>query len=161
MRGLRLEQDLSKDYDKLVMSKGDEVARAPIYGYDANSMTLYLRSIPRNVSRQQLLEVIRATTSGFVSLSMSEPLKTQNFERYAWISFDSDENCRRARDSLDKVTQPTRLTPVQNSAHRKNIMITPELPDDSIERDLDLCKRLISEVFDPEKDIVPDISEKL
>ena len=52
MRGLRLEQDLSKDYDKLVMSKGDEVARAPIYGYDANSMTLYLRSIPKNVSRQ-------------------------------------------------------------------------------------------------------------
>jgi hypothetical protein len=46
IRGLKLEQDLSVDYDKLVMSRTDEVARAPIYGYDANSMTLYLRSIP-------------------------------------------------------------------------------------------------------------------
>jgi len=85
---------------------------------------------------------------------MSEPLKTQNFERYAWISFDSDENCRRAKESLEKVTLETRsrdsfrLTPVQNSAHRKNIMITPELSDDSIERDLELCKRLVTEVYD-------------
>ncbi len=49
---------------------------------------------------------------------MSEPLKTQNFERYAWISFDSDENCRRAKESLEKVTVETyfretfRLMPV-------------------------------------------------
>ncbi len=90
---------------------------------------------------------------------MSEPLKTQNFERYDWISFDSDENCRRAKESLEKLTiqvssrEVFRLTPVINSGHRKNIMITPELPDDSIERDLDLCKRLVSEVFDHEKEI--------
>ena len=51
IRALKLEQESSKDYDKLVMSRTNEVARAPIFGYDANSMTLYLRSIPRNVSR--------------------------------------------------------------------------------------------------------------
>jgi hypothetical protein len=33
------------------------------------------------------------------------------------------------------------------------MMITPELLDDSVERDLDLCKRLVSEVFDQEKEI--------
>ena len=113
------------------------------------------------------MDEIRQNTQGFVSLSMSEPLKTQNFERYAWVSFDSDENCRRAKDSLEKLTISTssrdsfRLTPVQNSAHRKNIMITPELADDSIERDLDLCKRLVSEVFDPEKEISQEIFEKI
>jgi len=40
-------------------------------------------------------------------------------------------------------------------------MITPELPDDSTERDLDICKRLISEVYDPEKEIPPTVYEKL
>jgi len=65
-----------------------------------------------------LVDLIRTNSQGFVSLSMSEPLKTQNFERYAWISFDSDENCRRAKDSLEKITIETRsresfrLTPV-------------------------------------------------
>jgi hypothetical protein len=76
IRGLMLDQDVNYDYDKLITSKNDEVARAPIFGYDANLMTLYLRSIPKNVSRRQLLEVIRGKTDGFVSLSMSEPLKT-------------------------------------------------------------------------------------
>jgi hypothetical protein len=32
-------------------------------------------------------------------------------------------------------------------------MITPELADDTVERDIDLCKRLITEVVDPEKEI--------
>ena len=149
------------------MSRTDEVARAPIFGYDANSMTLYLRSIPRNLGRQQLANLIRDHTQGFVSLSMSEPLKMQNFERYAWISFDSDENCRKAKESLEKISielksrEPFRLTPVQNSAHRKNIMITPELPDDSIERDLNLCKRLIIEVFEQEKEVPLEFYDKI
>lgn len=40
-------------------------------------------------------------------------------------------------------------------------MITPELADDSTERDLDLCKRLVSEVLDPEKEISQEIFEKI
>ena len=36
---------------------------------------------------------------------------------------------------------------------RKPIRITPPLADDSVERDLELCKRLITEAFDPEKKI--------
>ena len=33
------------------------------------------------------------------------------------------------------------------------VRITPPLPENLIELDLELCKLLISEVFDPEKDI--------
>jgi hypothetical protein len=40
-------------------------------------------------------------------------------------------------------------------------MITPELPDDCVERDLELSKRLISEVLDQEKDIPSEIFEKI
>ncbi len=61
------------------------------------------------------------------------------------------------RENLDSFI----LTPTPNSAHRKNIMITPELPDDCIGRDLELCQRLISEVFDPEKEIPSDVFNKI
>ena len=40
-------------------------------------------------------------------------------------------------------------------------MITPELAEDSIDRDLELCKRLISEVLDQEKEIAPEIFDKI
>ena len=36
---------------------------------------------------------------------------------------------------------------------RKPIRITPPLADDCTERDSEICKRIISEVFDPEKKI--------
>lgn len=58
----------------MIESKGDEISGPPLFGFDANRMTLYLRNIPVNVSRWNLLEVIR-DTKGFVSLSMSEPLR--------------------------------------------------------------------------------------
>ena len=116
-------------------------------------MTLYLKQVPVNVSRWELYDIVRET-NGFVSLSMSEPLKGQDFDRYAWISYDSEENCQKAKERLEQARiQDFKLNPIHNRAIRKNIMITPELADDTVERDIDLCKRLITEVVDPEKEI--------
>jgi len=84
------------------MGKSNEISNAPLFGFDANSMTLYLKSVPVNISRWELLDAVRET-KGFISLSMSEPLKAQEFERYAWISYDSDENCNKAKEILDTV----------------------------------------------------------
>jgi hypothetical protein len=78
-------------------------------------MTLYLKSIPKKVSRWELLSLIKEETRGFVSLSMSEPLRTQDFERYAWVSYDSDENCRLAKEILENKTLQdgnVRLNPI-------------------------------------------------
>lgn len=75
-------------------------------------MTLYLKNIPVNVSRWDLIEVLK-NTQGFVSLSMSEPLKAQNFERIAWITYDADSNCQLAKQSLEsQYVQDYRLSPV-------------------------------------------------
>ena len=77
-------------------------------------MTLYLKNIPTKVSRWELLEIIKET-KGFVSLSMSEPLKAQEFERYAWITYDSDENCNAAKEILEKKrVQNFLFNPVQS-----------------------------------------------
>jgi len=53
------------------------------------------------------------------------------------------------------------LNPILNQGYRSKILITPELPEDSIERDLSLCKKLIQEVFDQEKEISPDFFDKI
>lgn len=50
-----------------------------------------------------MLNTVR-NTPGFVSFSMSEPLKTQNFVRYAWVSFESEDACRKAKELLESVT---------------------------------------------------------
>jgi hypothetical protein len=97
-------------------------------------------------------------------LSLSDPLRTQDFERYAWVSYDSDENCRQAKEYLEKKTLlngQVRLNPILNSGYRSKILITPELADDSIDRDLVLCKKLIQDVFDVEKEISGDIFDKI
>ena len=75
MNGLCLDENPSYDYQKLMNSESDEVSAAPLYGFDANLMTLYLKQIPVKISRQELLEIVK-TTPGFVSFSMSEPLKS-------------------------------------------------------------------------------------
>ena len=41
------------------------------------------------------------------------------------------------------------------------VRITPPLPENLIELDLELCKLLISEVFDPEKDIQSIIADDI
>ena len=107
------------------------------------------------------MEIVKKT-KGFVSLSLSEPLKGQEFERYAWVSYDSDEHCTQAKHQLDSASiQDYSLNSIQSRGARKSLMITPELPDDTIERDLDLCQRLISEVFDLEKEIDPAVFDRI
>lgn len=163
MHSLRLDQDPNFDYERLVNSRTDEVSKAPIFGYDANSMTLYLKSIPKNVSRWELLDLMKESR-GFISLSMSDALRSQDFERYAWISYDSDENCKQAKEFIESKSLhdgQVKLTPYFNLGYHSKILITPELPEDAIDRDLALCKKLIQEVFDQEKEIPADYFDKI
>ena len=126
-------------------------------------MTLNLKAIPKNVSKWELLDLVKETR-GFISLSLSDPLRTQDFERYAWVSYDSEENCKLAKEFLDNKTihdGQARLNPILNSGYRSKVLITPELPEDSNERDLAICKKLIQEVFDQEKEIPADFFDKI
>ena len=45
-----------------------------------------------------------------------------------------------------------RLSPIKNNQTTNKMMrIVPELPADHIERDIDLCTKLIRDIFDSEK----------
>jgi len=73
-----------------------DVTGPPLHGFDPNSMTLYLKNVPVDVSRLELIEIVNGTP-GYTSFSMSQPLMTHNYVRYAWISYDSEENCTKAK----------------------------------------------------------------
>ena len=95
------------------------MTKTPYFGFDPNSMTLHLKAVPVAISRWELLELVK-TTPGFVALSLSEPLQTQDFVRYAWISYDSEENCGKSKLLLENMAiGDFKLAPVQSQTAKK------------------------------------------
>ena len=98
----------------------EKISEAPYFGFDPNSMTLFLKTIPVNISRWDILNVVK-TTPGFVSLSMSEPLRSQGFCRFAWVLYDSEEKCNESLSLLTNkpVNLEFKLTPVLSQSSSK------------------------------------------
>jgi len=111
-----------------------------------------LKAIPVKISRWDVLDKVKHTP-GFVSLSLSEPLKTQEFVRYAWVSYDSEENCAKAKLLLeDAKINNFRLAPIKSQSVKKSARITPPLIEGREKVDLELSRKLI-ELLDIEKEI--------
>ena len=130
---------------------GNDISGAPLFGFDANKATLYLKLIPTHISRWELLDTVKPTP-GFMGLSMSEPLKTQDFVRYAWVTYDTEENCQKSKAILEKVSLTNfDLNPViSQSTTNKRVKVTPLLNKGCIGRDKEISKKLI-EVFDQQR----------
>ena len=113
--------------------------------------------MPVFVSREQLHEAVNSTCKGLEQVIFSEPLKSKDFERFAWLVFETEELANLAIPSLETLvirapemynTDDFKLNPVKNNQTLRGPKVTPDLPVDHLDRDYDLCKRLISEVFD-------------
>ena len=74
-----------------------DISSPPYFGFDPDKLTLFLHQVPRNVSYSKILEIVRKLP-GFISMSLSEPIRNQNYVRYCWVTFDSEENCDQAYD---------------------------------------------------------------
>ena len=132
----------------------EKVSGPPYYGFDPNSMTLFLKNIPVNISRWDLLSLVK-TSAGFVSLSMSEPLKSQGFSRFAWVLYDTEVHCNESMEYLTgkPVTAEFRLTPVKSqSSSRKEPKLQPPQSIESLAIDWKQTARLITAI-DMEKSI--------
>ncbi len=133
-------------------NKRIDITKPPYYGFDPNSVTLYLKALPVTISRWDVLNEVKHTP-GFVSLSLSEPLKTQDFVRYAWVSYDSEENCSKSRLLLENTAIGNfKLAPIKSQSAKKSCRITPPLTEGREAKDLELSRKLI-EVLDEEKQI--------
>lgn len=78
----------------------DNILLSPFFGFDPNCMTLFIKAVPKNISRLEILDTLEKVT-GFLSLSLSEPLKSHDFSRFGWILFDSEDNCNKAAYDLN------------------------------------------------------------
>lgn len=134
---------------------------SPYFAFDPDNLTLFLHQIPRNVSRWQILEVLKKLP-GFIFMSLSEPIKNQNYYRYCWVTFDTEENCDLAYESLNdyRISNDYKISPIKSrSSTLKKIRMTPALYQERNEEDLEFSKTLIS-MFDKEKGIENSLIEK-
>ena len=110
------------------------ISTSPFYGFDPDKMTLFLHQIPKNISRCDILDVLKKL-SGFISMSMSEPIKNQDFIRYCWVTFDSEESTEIAFETLNnlKIDKEYKLNPIKSkSTSYKKIRVTPPLFDERL-----------------------------
>lgn len=150
---MKLSFALKKLLERILYHKHSiDITKAPYFGFDPNSVTLYLKAIPVSISRQEVLNEVRHTP-GFVSLSLSEPLKSQDFVRYAWVSYDTEENCSKSRLLLENTTiNNFHLAPIKSQSAKKLVRITPSLSEGREKIDLELSRKLIV-LLDEEKGI--------
>jgi hypothetical protein len=106
-------------------------------------------------------------TSMIESISLSDPLKIYDYERYAFITFVNDALCELAlkhlpgvliNDSYEnnegtKIDVEYKFAPVKTNIRSQECMVSPPIQNDQMKRDYDTCKTLIREILDKGKEI--------
>lgn len=69
----------------------------PFYGFDPDVNTIFIKAIPRNISKFDIFEIV-GKLDGFQSITLSEPAKKLHFSRYCWISFTNEDCMRKAEN---------------------------------------------------------------
>lgn len=155
------ESNNKEDYSDDNTFKSDEkyggdfdISESPYYGFEPDKMTLFLHQLPRNVSRWSVLELLKKQ-DGFITMSLSEPIKNQNYVRFVWVTFDKKDNCEKAYESLseEKLSGDYKVNPILSKTnHIKKIKVCFPMFDDRIIEDLDFSKQIIK-ILDKEKQI--------
>lgn len=159
-------QDPTFDYNQNLDESGKEVqiTKGPLYAFDTDTLTLYLKYIPMVVKREDLLNTLKTNLEGFVHLSMSEPMRNNNFSRLAWAMFSNEHDLEQALQKIPSLTIDSHeLSAAKSIPNKKRtpVRITPPLPADLLKIDYSLCVQLIQNVFDAEKGISSFVVEKI
>jgi len=95
-------------------------------------MTLFIKAVPKNINRWEILETLEKV-DGFVSLSLSEPLKSHDLSRFGWILFDSEDNCNKAAYDLnDFMIKNHVFNIVKSRSQKKPIKVTTKLDHERV-----------------------------
>jgi len=76
------------------------LCKSPLFAFDTDSLTLYLKYIPVNIKRTDLLNILKANIDGFFYLSMSEPMRNHQFSRLAWVTFEKEHDYEQALQKI-------------------------------------------------------------
>lgn len=120
-----------------------DITRPPYFGFDQDVNTLFIKSVPRPISRYDIRSVVEKV-EGYKYLTMSDPVKRNNLTRFCWIEFDNEENCNKAALSLNGLMIKNESLVVSKSATKvKRVKILKNYPTTRIETDVDTLLRLI------------------
>jgi hypothetical protein len=155
---LCLTQQEPYDYNLLTDGDGKEVelSGAPHFGFDSDETTLYLKYLPLDIRRLSLTEKLEKEAPGFCHLSLSEPMRNHQYERIGWATFDTAEHMEAAVEKIGELVEAGhQLSALKSQSNKKRapVRICPPLPEQQIEADFELCKLLITQVLDAEKEI--------
>lgn len=78
-------------------------------------------------------------------------MRNHDFTRLAWVNFSNDHDCEQALEKIPNLQiEEFNLQAAKSHPNKKKtpVRITPPLPHSMILQDYEICKRLITEVYD-------------
>ena len=135
-------QERERDFNNIpytqgIIQKDLEEDGKPYYFYDPNYLTLYhLSGLAKNVQIMPKLNSFKKLP-GFISLSITEPDRKNDYKRNLWLLFDSEKNCAEALDNLNdyKSEEYIKSQTIMNPSYNK-VKVTPPLFDERLNEDL-------------------------
>ena len=121
----------------------------PYYIFDKDKRRIKFHSISKNNSITEILKYTKET-NGFEFISISFPLRDQDYSRFCFLYYDSEENTKLAFEKIQKIILDENhnfYIPEIILESNIKIRITPPLFDERIKEDLIYTKKII-EVFD-------------
>ena len=135
---LERERDFNNiPYSKGIIQKDLEEDGSPYYFYDPNYLTLFsLNGLPKDVQIMPKINLYKKQP-GFISISLTEPDRKNDYKRNFWLLFNSEVNGIKALDNLNNhkseefVKSETKMNPNYN-----RVKVTPPLFDERLDEDL-------------------------
>ena len=83
-------------YEKII----SKYYSSPFYLFNINNNSLFIQYLPYNVSFLTLHSIIKELP-GLIFISISEPLKKDDYSRFIWLNFDNEKNVTNALEKLN------------------------------------------------------------
>jgi RNA recognition motif-containing protein len=133
---------MNQTYD-VHMNQSLDITKEPYFGFDQDVNTLFIKSVPRLISRYDIRSVVEKV-EGYKYLTMSDPVKKNNLKRFCWIEFNNSENCNKAVLSLSGLMIKNETLLISKSITKvKRVKILKNYPTTRQEADIDTLLRLI------------------
>jgi hypothetical protein len=154
-----IERDLNNiPLSKEIIQKELEEDGKPYYFYNPDYLTLYnLTSLTKNIEIIQIINLFKKY-AGFVSLSLTEPERINGYKRSFWVSFDNENNCQNALNSLKEYELGDFLiklikSETSHNLHSRKIKITPPLFEERLNEDIIGSNKIIK-ILDNYREII-------
>ena len=124
------------------LSQGFDITKEPYFGFDPDVRTLFAKNVPKSISRFDIYEIARQL-KGFKNITVSEPVKKNDFLRYCWIEFTDDESFMEAELALSGIIiKDVKLNFTKSVSKMKKVKVLKKYPESRISVDAVTVEKL-------------------